>query len=83
MRAHGFNIDLMVKLVRAGLATATSERGRAGGLMLDVARVRITEAGRRSPAKHHFVMAVTDGIVKCGLVAPPNCRRRAARRAGS
>jgi hypothetical protein len=31
MAAHGFTIDLMVELVRAGLATATAERVVAGG----------------------------------------------------
>jgi hypothetical protein len=40
----------MVELVRAGLATANTERVVAGGLKLEVARVRITEAGRRALA---------------------------------
>jgi hypothetical protein len=40
----------MVKLVRAGLATATAERVRAGGKTLEVARVRITAEGRRALA---------------------------------
>jgi hypothetical protein len=46
MLAHGFSIEQMVELVRAGLATATAERVRAGNRTLEVARVRITEAGR-------------------------------------
>jgi hypothetical protein len=48
MLAHGFSIDMMVKLVNAGLATATAERMVAGGKTIEVARVRITEAGRRA-----------------------------------
>jgi hypothetical protein len=43
--AHGFTIDLLVELVRAGLATAKAERVVAGGRSMEVARVRITEAG--------------------------------------
>ena len=48
MLAHGFSIDLMVELVRAGLATAKAERVVAAGRTVVVARVRITEAGRRA-----------------------------------
>jgi hypothetical protein len=40
----------MVELVRAGLATASTERVVASGLKLEIARVRITEAGRRALA---------------------------------
>ncbi len=50
MRAHGFTIEQMVDLVRTGLATATPERVVAGGRKVEVARVRITEAGRRELA---------------------------------
>jgi hypothetical protein len=38
----------MVELVRAGLATATAERVVAGSRKIEVARVRITDAGRGS-----------------------------------
>jgi len=48
MRAHGFTVAQMVELVRAGLATATAERVVAGSRTIEVARVRITEAGRRA-----------------------------------
>jgi hypothetical protein len=48
MLAHGFSIDMMVELVNAGLATATAERMVVGGKTIEVARVRITEAGRRA-----------------------------------
>jgi len=50
MLAHGFSIDMMVKLVNAGLATATAKRVVAGGKRIEVARVRITQAGRRTLA---------------------------------
>jgi hypothetical protein len=48
MLAHGFTIEQMVELVRAGLATAQAERVVVGGLKFEVARVRITETGRRA-----------------------------------
>jgi hypothetical protein len=51
MLAHGFTIDMMVELVNAGLATATAERVVAGRHTIEVARVRITDAGRRALAK--------------------------------
>jgi hypothetical protein len=47
MLAHGFTVDQVVELVRAGLASATPERVRAGNKAMEIARVRITEAGRR------------------------------------
>jgi hypothetical protein len=47
MRAHGFTIPQMVELIRAGLASASAERVVAGSRKIEVARVRITEAGRR------------------------------------
>jgi hypothetical protein len=43
--AHGFTIPQMVELVRGGLATA--ERVIAGKREIEIARVRITAAGRR------------------------------------
>jgi hypothetical protein len=51
MIAHGFSIDDMVALVRGGLATAHAEIIVAGKRKLEVARVRITEAGRRMLAE--------------------------------
>jgi hypothetical protein len=45
--AHGFTIPQMIELVRTGLATASAERVVAGGRTIEVARVRITEAGRQ------------------------------------
>jgi len=51
LRAHGFSMDMMVELVKVGLATTKRERMVAGGRQTDVARVRITEAGRQALAK--------------------------------
>jgi hypothetical protein len=47
MRARGFSIDFMVELVRAGLATAASECVVSGPNTIEVARMRITDAGRK------------------------------------
>jgi hypothetical protein len=43
MHVHGFTRKMLTKLVRAGLATAQSETGKA----IAVGRIRITDAGRR------------------------------------
>jgi hypothetical protein len=48
MLAHGFTIAQGVELVHAGVATATTECVVAGSRTIEVARVRITEAGRRA-----------------------------------
>ena len=45
--AHGFTIAQTVEVVRAGFATAIAERMVAGSRKIEVARVRITEAGRQ------------------------------------
>jgi hypothetical protein len=50
MLANGFTVPQLVELVRTGLATATAERMRAGKAEIEVAQVRITEAGRRALA---------------------------------
>jgi hypothetical protein len=49
--AHGFTIPQMVELIRAGLASASAERLVAGGRTIEIARVRITDAGRRALAQ--------------------------------
>jgi hypothetical protein len=46
--ANGFTVDLLAGLIRNDLATATPQRMRAGDKMIEVARVRITEAGGRA-----------------------------------
>jgi hypothetical protein len=48
--AHGFTVEMLVGLIEAGLASATPERVRAGSKAIEIARVRITEAGRRALA---------------------------------
>jgi hypothetical protein len=40
----------MVELVRAGLASVRTERMVAGGKAIEVARMQITDAGRRALA---------------------------------
>ena len=45
MFANGFTAELLVELVRAGLASAHAERMVAGGKMMGTARVEISEAG--------------------------------------
>ena len=47
LRAQGFATAEIVELVRGGLATATAEHAVARGREHEVARVRITDAGRR------------------------------------
>jgi hypothetical protein len=51
MLAHGFTVEQLVELVRAGLASATPERVVVGKRAMQITRVRITEAGRRALAK--------------------------------
>ena len=51
MLAHGFTVDFLVQLIRTGMATTWTERVVSGGRAMEVARVRITEIGRRAPAE--------------------------------
>jgi len=51
MLAHGFNIELLVELVQAGLATASTERMLASGRPMEITCLRITGAGRRALAQ--------------------------------
>ena len=48
MFANGFTAELLVELVRAGLASAHAERMVADGKMMETARVKISEAGWRA-----------------------------------
>ena len=48
--AHGLTLDIVIGLVRDGLAHASRERVRADGLQIEVTCVRITGAGRRALA---------------------------------
>jgi hypothetical protein len=45
--ANGFAVELLLDLVRAGLVSVEPERMMAGGRQIEVARVKITEAGRK------------------------------------
>jgi hypothetical protein len=47
LSAHGFTTTAIVGLVRAGLASATSKRVVAGSRAMEVATVRITDAGQQ------------------------------------
>ena len=47
MLANGFTAELLVELIHTRLASAQAERMVAAGKPIEVARVRITEAGRR------------------------------------
>jgi hypothetical protein len=53
LRAHGFTVEMLVDLVQAGLATAKNDRVVAGGPPINVACMRITDAGRRALRTHH------------------------------
>jgi hypothetical protein len=46
--AHGFTAEQMVELVRIGHATAQTERVIAGGRAIEIARIKVTEPGRRA-----------------------------------
>jgi hypothetical protein len=46
LKANGFTIGLLGKLIRAGLATATPGIVEASGRTLGVVRLAITEKGR-------------------------------------
>ena len=50
LQAHGFTIELLVDLIRDGLASAAPERVRAGRQPIEVSRMRITEAGQQALA---------------------------------
>jgi hypothetical protein len=49
--AHGLTVEMLADLVRAGFVTATAECIVVGSRKIEIARVRITDAGRRAPAK--------------------------------
>lgn len=51
MLARGVTPKIIIELVEAGLATAQTEHMHAGRCAIDVARFRITDAGRRALAE--------------------------------
>jgi DNA-binding PadR family transcriptional regulator len=48
MLAHGFTDRMLLRLVRAGLITMQYEVVKTDDRMIDVRRVTITDAGRRT-----------------------------------
>ncbi len=48
MHAHGFTTRLLAGMVRDGLVGATVSEVRAGGRMIEVRRLQITDAGRKA-----------------------------------
>ena len=50
MLAHGFTTEMLVRLVRDGLASVKAEHMVAGSQRLEIARVKITAAGRKALA---------------------------------
>ena len=46
--AHGFSAAMIARLVNRGLATAMQEEMHVGGKMIEVDRVRTTNAGREA-----------------------------------
>jgi hypothetical protein len=48
MLARGFSLAVLNRLVRAGLVTSHIEREERPDKPIEIARVRITEAGRRA-----------------------------------
>jgi len=46
--ARGFGFEIMADLVRSGLATVRVETVEARGLAIEVARLKMTNAGRRA-----------------------------------
>jgi hypothetical protein len=49
--AYGVTVETLIELIRNGLATAHGENVVAGRKTMEIARVRITEAGRRVVAE--------------------------------
>ena len=47
---QGFTVDALAVLVRVGYVSLAPETVRAGGRKIEVARIRITDAGRRAIA---------------------------------
>src|SRR5262249_10882648 len=56
MLAHGFTVDFLVDLIRAGMAPTRSERVVAGGRAMEVARVRVPAVGRRALAELRWAL---------------------------
>ncbi len=57
LSAHGFDASMIAELVNRGLATLMAEKVRAGGKLIAVAKVRITEAGQDALAERAPIRA--------------------------
>jgi hypothetical protein len=76
MLAHGFTIDLLVELVRAGLATAKAERVLAAGRAVEVA----TEDHRGGAASAGVNSSIcSNGNPKDKVRLWKSCNRRSQR----
>jgi hypothetical protein len=64
--AHGFTTDFLVDLIRAGLATAQTERAIAGGRSMQVTR---TDHRRRTTSARGASMAL---ILRCASASRPS-----------
>jgi hypothetical protein len=51
MLGHRFTPTMMAEMIRHGLAAVSAERMVAGGKSIEIARVKITDAGRQALAK--------------------------------
>jgi hypothetical protein len=47
LAAHGFTVDMLAEMIRAGLATAKIEPMVAGSKPMEIVCLRITDAGRQ------------------------------------
>jgi hypothetical protein len=48
MLAHGFSIELINQLIRAGLVTARTKRVIRGERSIEIVQMKITDAGRQA-----------------------------------
>jgi hypothetical protein len=48
MLAHGFSIELLNQLIRAGLVTARTKRVIRGERSIEIVHMKITDAGRQA-----------------------------------
>jgi len=67
MLAQGFNIEMLVDLVREELASATLESSRAGDRTVEVTRLWITEAGRRIVQDPNKAVEILPGLTRRSL----------------
>ena len=76
MFANGFTAELLLELVRAGLASAHAERVVADGRMMEVARMKISEAGWQAERQDEINMKRRDSS-RCSAALRPRGRKLA------